>query len=606
MNTPKGNDARDEVLATMRGHSKAMTAGDLDTLLGFYSEDWQNSQGAGKDSLKNGFNGISNKIGSKGTQIDLSAAEAVIDGDKVTFTPVTHSSSSGSIIYTHTLKKEADGVWRLVFTETIDWEKIPLDAQGRLRKAEIEASARASRNLREQILVDPTRPGYHFVMPEGFGAPFDPNGAIYWKGRYHLFYIFQDMRFGKKSDHWGHVSSIDLFHWRHHPTHLLEGMYSGNCFINKDGVPTICYHQVGQGNAMAVALDDDLNEWRKLDTNPITPKTEPGDEHHDKYRSWDPFGWVEDDTYYAIFGGKNPGIAKSPALGGEWQYVGDLFAHGLPGVSLDEDVSCAELFTLGDRDVVMCISHRLGCRYYLGEWKDEQFYPDFHAQMSWIDNSFFAPESLQDEKGRRIMWAWLMDTRDFSVRWEKGWSGTMSLPRVLSLDDDGQLLMDVPEEIKALRYSAFKKEDFAVQSGNDLVIKDIVGNSLELFIEMESSGASSYGVRVCVSPDGQEQTSIFYDDKDGMLKVDTRKSGPEDTPKDVEAGPFELTEGERLKLRVFVDKSVVEVFANGRQAVMRFIYPSQPDSLGVSLFSTGGTTWVHTLQSWKISPSNPF
>ena len=65
MNTPKGNDARDEVLATMRGHSKAMTAGDVDTLLGFYSEDWQNSQGAGKDSLKDGFNGISNKIGSK-------------------------------------------------------------------------------------------------------------------------------------------------------------------------------------------------------------------------------------------------------------------------------------------------------------------------------------------------------------------------------------------------------------------------------------------------------------------------------------------------------------------------------------------------------------
>ncbi len=606
MNLPKGNDAREEVLATMREFSKAMTAGDVDTLLGFYSEDWQNSRGAGKDSLKDIFDGISNKDGSEGTQIDLSKAEAVINGDKVTFTPVTHSSASGRITYSHTLKKEADGVWRLVFTETIDWEKPPLDAQGKKRRDEIEALARASRNLREQILVDPTRPGYHFVMPEGFGAPFDPNGAIYWKGRYHLFYIFQDMRFGKKSDHWGHVSSIDLFHWRHHPTHLLEGMYSGNCFINKDGVPTICYHQVGQGNAMAVALDDDLNEWRKLETNPITPKTEPGDEHHDKYRSWDPFGWVEDDTYYAIFGGGHPGIVKSPALGGEWQYVGDLFAHGLPGVSLDEDVSCAELFKLGDRDVVLCISHRLGCRYYLGEWKNEQFYPDFHAQMSWIDNAFFAPESLQDEKGRRIMWAWLMDIRDFNIRLEKDWSGTMSLPRVLSLDNNGQLLMDVPEEIKALRYNAFSKEDFAVQSGTDLVIQDIVGNSLELFIEMESSEASTYGVKVCVSPDGQEQTSIFYDDTDGMLKIDTRKSGPVDTPKNVEAGPFALMEGERLKLRVFVDKSVVEVFANGRQAVMRFIYPSQPESLGVSLFSTGGTAWVHTLQSWKISPSNPF
>ncbi len=383
-------------------------------------------------------------------------------------------------------------------------------------------------------------------------------------------------------------------------------MYSGNCFINKDGVPTICYHQLGQGNAMAVALDDDLNEWQKLDSNPITPKTQPGDEHHEKYRSWDPFGWLEGDTYYAIFGGQRPAIVESPTLDAEWRYVGDLFAHGVEGVSLDEDVSCADLFKLGDRDVLLCISHRLGCRYYVGEWKNEQFYAESHAQMSWVDRSFFAPESLADHKGRRIMWAWLLDAPEFGVRWEHGWSGTMSLPRVLSLGDDGQLRMDVPEEIEALRYGAFKRENFALQSGTDLVIDGIGGNSLELFIEMESSDASGYGVKVCASPDGLEETAVFYDALAGKLKVDTLKSGPADTPKGVEAGPFKLAEGERLKLRVFVDKSVVEVFANSRQAVMRRIYPSRADSFGVSLFSTGGTTRVHTLKSWKLSPSNPY
>jgi beta-fructofuranosidase len=226
--------------------------------------------------------------------------------------------------------------------------------------------------------------------------------------------------------------------------------------------------------------------------------------------------------------------------------------------------------------------------------------------MSWVDNSFFAPESLEDDTGRRIMWAWLLDAPEFGVRWEHGWSGTLSLPRVLSLGDDGLLRMDVPEEIEALRYGAFKKEDFALQSDTDLVIDGIGGNSLELFIDMESAGASQYGVKVCVSPDGQEETSIFYDAEERMLKVDTRKSGPADTLKSVEAGPFELKEGERLKLRVFVDKSVVEVFANSRQAVMRRIYPSRPDSVGVSLFSTGGTTQVHALEAWNISPSNPY
>ena len=254
----------------------------------------------------------------------------------------------------------------------------------------------------------------------------------------------------------------------------------------------------------------------------------------------------------------------------------------------------------------MCISHRLGCRYYLGEWKDEQFHPESHAQMSWVDNSFFAPESLEDDKGRRIMWAWLLDAPGFGVRWEHGWSGTMSPPRVLSLGDDGQLRIDVPEEIEALRYGAFEKEDFGLQSGTDLVIDGIGGNSLELYLDMESSEASQFGVKVCVSPDGQEETAIFYDALEGQLKVDTRKSGPEDTPKVVEAGAFELKKGERLELRVFVDKSVVEVFANSRQAVMRRVYPSRPDSVGVSLFSTGGTTRVHTLQFWNISPSNPY
>ncbi len=595
-----------EAEAAVRAYGWAMKAGDMDALLALYSKDWEDNHGAAKDSLKDRYQGMADKDGYKDTVVDLSAAEVTVDGDTVTVAPVTLTSSAGSITYAHKLKKEADGVWRLVYTEGIDWSIIPVDAKGRVRLAEDAASALAARDLRERILSDPSRPGYHFVIPEGVASPFDPNGAIYWKGRYHLFYIFQDKRSGKKTDHWGHMSSTDLFHWRHHPTGLIDGMYSGNCFINNEGVPTICYHQKDQGNAMAVALDDDLNEWKKLDSNPITPKTQEGDEHHGKYRSWDPFGWLEGDTYYAIFGGERPGIVKSPTLAGEWKYVGDLFAHGVEGVSLDEDVSCADLFKLGGKDVLMCISHRLGCRYYVGEWKNEQFYPESHAQMSWVDNSFFAPESLEDDKGRRIMWAWLLDAPEFGLRWEHGWSGVMSLPRVLSLGDDGQLRMDVAKEIEALRYGAFKRENFTIPSDTDLVIDDIGGNSLELFIDMESAGASEYGVKVCVSPGGQEETLVYYDASEGKLKVDTQKSGPEDTTTIVEAGPFELKEGERLKLRVFVDKSVIEVFANSRQAVARRIYPSRADSVGVSLFSTGGDAKVHALEVWNITPSNSY
>ena len=596
----KDNSDTAAVVAAMEAYASAITSADVDALSKVYSDAWQGTKSITKAEL------IDYYKGSSGLQVDLDSAEISFEGDSATFSPVSISSSKGSVTYAHTLKKESDGVWRICLSETIDWEIIAMDDEEKARKYESDELAMATREFREKILCDPARPGYHFVMPEGIAFPFDPNGAIYWKGRYHLFYIFQDRTSGKKMDHWGHVSSTDLFHWRHHPTRLLDGMYSGNCFINGDGVPTVCYHQVDKGNAMAVALDDDLNEWQKLESNPITPKTEEGDEHHGKYRSWDPFAWLEGDTYYAIFGGKRPAIAKAPSLSGEWQYVGDLFAHGVEGVPLDEDVSCPELFRLDNKDVLLCISHTLGCRYYLGEWKNEQFHPESHAQMSWVDNAFFAPESLQDDHGRRIMWAWLFDYGKFGIRWEQGWSGTMSLPRVLSLSEDGQLLMDVPREIEALRYDAFTKKNFTLQAGIDLVVDDIGGNSLELYVEMESSDAQEFGVKVCVSPDGKEETVISYDPEERKLKVDARKSGSEDKASSVEAAPFELKDGERLKLRVFVDKSVVEVFANSRQAVVRRIYPAQPDSLGVSLFTAGGPAEVHTLKSWKISPSNPF
>ncbi|MHC4130868.1 MAG: GH32 C-terminal domain-containing protein, partial [Planctomycetota bacterium] len=74
----------------------------------------------------------------------------------------------------------------------------------------------------------------------------------------------------------------------------------------------------------------------------------------------------------------------------------------------------------------------------------------------------------------------------------------------------------------------------------------------------------------------------------------------------IEAGPFELKNGEPLKLQVFVDKSVVEVFANNRQAVMRRIYPARKDSLNVMLFSKGSSAMVKKLEAWEMMPSNPF
>jgi beta-fructofuranosidase len=205
------------------------------------------------------------------------------------------------------------------------------------------------------------------------------------------------------------------------------------------------------------------------------------------------------------------------------------------------------------------------------------------------------------------MWAWIFDSGGFKTRTDFGWSGTMSLPRVLSLAEDGALRMNPPEEIALLRFNRKNHSNLTIRADSELTVDGISGNSVELSVEMNAKDAKQCGIRVCCSPGGEEQTSVYYDAAEKKLKVDTTKSSAIEGPKDVEAGPFELKAGEPLRLRVFVDKSVVEVFANeGRQAVMRRIYPSRKDSVEVKLFSTGAPAQVTTLEAWDMMPSNPY
>ena len=131
-------------------------------------------------------------------------------------------------------------------------------------------------------------PVYHIrVLPdEGRARPYDTNGCIYWKGRYHLMYIFQDPT--RQGAHcWGHVSSTDLVNWTYHPTALGpepgdpdKGIYSGNAFVNKDGVPMLCYNGIGAGVCVATAEDDELIKWKKHPKNPIIPRPKKGQPGH--------------------------------------------------------------------------------------------------------------------------------------------------------------------------------------------------------------------------------------------------------------------------------------------------------------------------------------
>ena len=166
---------KESVLATVQDFSTATAAGDVERQLAFYSEEWQSDSGRTKADLRASYREQDQQASSGDKRLVLDDAKVVVEGDTAIVDPITTRSSVGGGFFQFKMKREHDGEWRCVSTAG--------SRHGDVRSEH-------ARSVRERILSDPARPAYHFVVPEGIAIPFDPNGAIYWKGRYHLFYIF--------------------------------------------------------------------------------------------------------------------------------------------------------------------------------------------------------------------------------------------------------------------------------------------------------------------------------------------------------------------------------------------------------------------------------
>lgn len=221
--------------------------------------------------------------------------------------------------------------------------------------------------------LDPLALSFHLMHPGGDSKPGDPNAAFHLDGTYHLHYILAHpwTKDGKERRGFSyvHVTSPDMLHWTWQPTKLQptftgHGMYSGTGFLTKDGKPAIIYHGAGSGrNQIAIAKDRQLSAWNK--PYPVEVKMPDGEPAQIKH--WDPDCFRIGDTYYAISGGRNPPLLKSSDLR-DWIHVGDFLSHEPGDVAIGEDISCANFFPLGDKWMLLCISHTHGCRYYLGDY----------------------------------------------------------------------------------------------------------------------------------------------------------------------------------------------------------------------------------------------
>ena len=245
--------------------------------------------------------------------------------------------------------------------------------------------------------------------------------------------------------------------------------------------------------------------------------------------------------------------------------------------------------------------------------------------MNWPGGQFFAPESLVDRNGRRIIWAWVTDPRTILTQRATG-SGVQSLPRVLALDPDGTLTITPAEELKTLRRNPRKLDE-----------PDRRRPTPRRRSKASAATRSSWRSRSirarprrsawpsAATPDGKERDDRLVPARVEARSPSTSRTRPaartsstprtRSTPAGSCAGadyanprttvdaPFDLKPGEPLKLRVFLDKPMLEVFANDRQCITEQVFPASKEALGVKIIARGGPAVVRSIEAWDMAPA---
>ena len=483
----------------------------------------------------------------------------------------------------------------------------------------------AAHDLAARAALDPHRPAFHFVAPAGWLN--DPNGLTQRDGWYHLFYQYNPFAAVHDRIHWGHARSTDLTHWEHLPIALEpgdgpdgDGCWSG-VLVDDGGVPTLVYSGRHDGIELPCVAtgSPDLLEWTTDATNPVIPAP-PGDLDIVAFRDhcvWrEPGSGSAPGRWRQIIGAGIRGIGGTALLYESddlrsWQYVGPLLVGDVdaPARTAPDWTGtmweCVDLFRVDSEkaatDVLVFSAWDDGVThhplYWTGDYRGDRFEPTALHRLDLGGRFFYAPQSMQDEAGRRIMFGWMQEGRTDAAAVAAGWSGVMSLPRVVSARADGSLRQSPAPEVDALRTDLLFDGDASALSPGA-----IAGDQLDLELDVALAPHGSFELTVRATPDGQEQTTYrlhrIGDEVEFSLDR-TRSSLDRSTDAQLLSGRIPL-DGDVVRLRVLVDHSALEAFANGIPLAAR-VYPTRSDAthIAITLDDAGAS-----LRAWRVASTH--
>lgn len=475
------------------------------------------------------------------------------------------------------------------------------------------------------------RPALHFSPKSNWMN--DPNGLVFFKGEYHLFFQHNpnDSIWGPM--HWGHAVSKDLIDWRELDIALFPDefgtIFSGSAVVDwkntsgffptEPGIVAIFTHHLegkeeGKENTLpkqtqSLAYSHDQGRtWIKYEGNPVLT-------HPTKVDFRDPkVFWHEASNKWvmALATGQTVSFYSSLNLK-DWKFesefgdnIGshdgvwecpDLFELSIENSSVKKWVL---LVSIGDNPQLDSGSRT---QYFVGSFDGNQFVPK-HDDIRWLDfgKDNYAGVSFSDipkEDGRRIYLGWMSNWRYANHVPTEGWRSQMSLPREVMLREVNGSFLVVQKPVTELDayFNKNKVIEGAIISPENPIIYGIGSDFSEVDLTFENINASQYGLTIQHTT--TQYTTITIDTKENILCLDRKHSGKvgfsDNFPK---LQLLNLTGTIQIQLRIIIDASSLEVFINdGEQALTSLVYPDKACE-GVSLFTSEGKV---TLVSGKIS-----
>lgn len=451
------------------------------------------------------------------------------------------------------------------------------------------------------------RLAFHITPPVGLLN--DPNGLIYFKGKYHVFFQWNPFETKHTFKAWGHVSSKDFIQWEEHPPALIpsewyekDGCYSGSA-VEYNGKLYLFYTgnvRIEDGERetyQCLAISEDGVHFEKKG-----PVIELPDGYTTHFR--DPKVWQEGEKWYMVLGAQTESLEGTVVLYSSsdlfhWQLEGPLAG---PGNTLDHSFGymweCPDFFQLNENDVFVCSPQGLESEqykyqnlyqsgYFIGDW-NRQTRKFNHNEFQELDYGFdfYAPQTFTDELRRRILIAWMgmgdeMEQHHPTV--QDGWLHALTIPRELSIKE-GKLYQKPVDELQTLRMNHHRR---AFTLTNEEIEIELNSDLQEIMINIDQFEGREFSLQF---PD---RWKLTYTLEQGVVSFErTRFDSSE-----IEIRHCLIEHVDRI--HILQDRSSVEIFLNNGEKVFTSRYYSNSDHYSC-VVAVGGTLAVQW-QNWELS-----